>query len=391
MKSAEYLIQECDRQLSAIASADEVIIYGKTVIRPILEEALREFGFRDKPIRIFDKGEFSDAGENDKRRKSVVIFCGLRQKTRDSMRISSTGYFPNSICFDFYALCYGWMTRIVKRDCNHTILADTFLAARDELAIHNIDSINTTHCNLNCKECSNGIQYRTDKKHIPTDEHMAHLDRLTSVLPISFCNMQGGEPLMNKNFADLMRKHAQNPHIAFFTISTDGGIPPKDDVMLAVKQSGAVFRISNYGELSPYKQTIQEKSSAMSIPCEMYPRAESWVVYGELESHNRTEAKNRYIGNSCFFGTKDLMFYDGRLFCCCRTLFAESVGLDNEATRANILDVRKDFSLAELYDIVNGTHLHLMCDYCDWPMKTVLPAEQLSRKITFHNRNKLDT
>jgi hypothetical protein len=85
------------------------------------------------------------------------------------------------------------------------------------------------------------------------------------------------------------------------------------------------------------------------------------------------------------------MFYDGRLFCCCRTLFAESVGLDNKATRANILDVRKDFTLAELNDIVNGTHLHLMCDYCDWPMKTVLPAEQLSRKITFHNRNYLDT
>jgi hypothetical protein len=308
------------------------------------------------------------------------------------MRVSAAGYFPapHSDCFDFHALSYGWLTRIVKRDCDHAILADTILAARDERAIHNIDSINTTHCNLNCKECSNGIQYRTDKKHIPADEHMADLDRLTSVLPISFCNMQGGEPLMNKNFADLMRKHAQNPRIAFFTIATDGGVPPTDDVMLAVKQSGAMFRISNYGELSRFKQKIQEKSAAMGVPCELYPRADSWVAYGELEPHNRTEAKNREISHSCFFGTKDLMFYDGRLFCCCRTLFAESVGLDNDATRANILDVRKEFTEAQLYDIVHGTHLHLMCDYCDWPMKPVPPAEQLSRKITFHNRNKPD-
>jgi hypothetical protein len=391
MTSAEYLNQECDQQLSEIASVDEVILYGKTVVRPLLEAALHEFGVRNKPIRIFDKGEFSDAFKNNKRSKRAVIFCGLREKTRNSMRISASEHFPNSNSFDFYALCYGWLTRIVKRDCDHDILADTFLAARDEIAIHNIDSINTTHCNLNCKECSNGIQYRTDKKNIPIDEHMSHLDRLTSVLPISFCNMQGGEPLMNKNFADLMLKHAQNPRIALFTISTDGGVPPKDDVMLAVKQSGAIFRISNYGELSPYKQSIQQKSAAMGIPCELYPRADSWVVYGEFESHNRSEIKNREIGQSCFFGTKDLMFYDGRLFCCCRTLFAESVGIDNEATRANILDIREDFTQAELYDIVHGTQLHLMCDYCDWPMQTVPPAEQLSRKITFHNRNKRDS
>jgi hypothetical protein len=391
MKSAEYLNHECDRQLSAIASADEVILYGKTIVRPMLEAALHEFGVRDKPIRVFDKGEFIDAGEKDERKKRVVIFCGLREKTRNSMRISATEYFPNSDCFDFYALSYGWLTRIVKRDCDHDILADTFLAARDEQAIHNIDSINTTHCNLNCKECSNGIQYRTDKKHIPTDDHMAHLDRLTSALPISFCNMQGGEPLMNKNFADLMRKHAQNPRIALFTISTDGGVPPNDDVMLAVKQSGAIFRISNYGELSRYKQKIIEKSAAMGVPCELYPRAESWVAYGELEQNKRTEAKNREIARSCFFGTKDLMFYDGRLFCCSRTLFAEAVKLDNEATRANILDVRKEFTQAELKDIVNGTYLHLMCDYCDWPMKSVPLAEQLSKKVTFHNRNEHNT
>jgi hypothetical protein len=390
MKNSEYLNHECDKQLSLIASADEVILYGKTIMRPVLEVALHEFGIRNTPIRVFDSGEFLDAGEKIEGKQRVVILCGLRENTRNSMSTSAAVYFPNSDCFDFHALSYGWMTRIVKRDCDHDILADTIIAARDERAIHNIDSINTTHCNLNCKECSNGIQYRTDKKHIPTDEHMAHLDRLTSVLPISFCNMQGGEPLMNKNFADLMRKHAQNPRVAFFTIATDGGVPPSDDVMLAVKQSGAMFRISNYGDLSRFKHQIVDKSAAMNIPCELYPRAESWVAYGELEPNNRTEAKNREIGQSCFFGTKDLMFYDGLLFCCSRTLFAEAVGLDNEATRANILDVRKEFTEAELYDIVHGTHLHLMCDYCDWPMKTVPVAEQLSRKITFLNRNKPD-
>jgi hypothetical protein len=156
--------------------------------------------------------------------------------------------------------------------------------------------------------------------------------------------------------------------------------------MLSIKQSGAMVRISNYGNLSRYKQTILEKSAAMGIPCELYPRAESWVAYGELEQNKRSVSKNQEIASSCFFGTKDLMFYDGRLFCCSRTLFAEAVAFDNEATRANILDVRNEFTNADLDNIVRGANLHLMCDYCDFPMKSVPVAQQQSKKITFHTR-----
>jgi hypothetical protein len=391
MSSSNILNQEFEKLMAAISSADEVILYGQTVMRPILEIALYEFGVRDKTIRVFDNGKYLDELGKSDHKQQTVILCGLREKTRSSMRYTAAVHFPGLDCFDFHALCYAWMTQIIKRDCDHDILAETIIAARDERAIHNIDSINTTHCNLNCKECSNGIQYRNDKKHIPTDEHMTHLEKLTSVLPISFCNMQGGEPLMNKNFADLMRKHAQNPRVAFFTIATDGGVPVSDDVMIAIKQAGAMIRISNYGDLSRFKNKIVEKSASMGIPCELYPRSDSWVAYGELEHHNRSVAQNKEISQTCFFGTKDLMFYDGRLFCCCRTLFAEAVGTDNEATRANILDVRKNFTVDELYDIVQGTNLHLMCDYCDWPMKTVPPAEQQSRKITFYNRTRTDT
>jgi hypothetical protein len=388
MNNSEYLNREFNLQLKIIADSDEVILYGQTIISTILETALREFGFSNKQIRIFDQGEFLDNKINPSNTRKVIILCGLREKTRESMRNAAVDFFPNSNYFDFYPLCYAWMTQIIKRDCDHNILADTFLAARDERAIHNIDSINTTNCNLNCKECSNGIQYRSDKKNIPVDEHISNLERLTNASPIAYCNMQGGEPLMQKNFSEIMLKHSQNPRIAFFTISTDGGIPPTDDVMRAVRRSTAMFRISNYGELSRQKSIILDKSLALGIPCELYPRAESWVAYGELEPHNRTEFHNKEISKACFFGTKDLMFYDGQLFCCCRTLFAEAVGLDNHATRSNILDIRKEFSQSDLNDIVKGTHLHLMCDYCDWPMKTVQPAEQQSRKITFHNRTK---
>ena len=367
----------CDEQLSMLNNADEVVLYGKTVMSTIIANALVAFGIGAR-IRIFDSGAFIDGGEIDGCSR-VIILCGIRAKTRESMRKSSAGFFPNNIVLEFSALYYGWLTRIVKRECDCVIFADTIVSIKEEKAIHNIDSINTTFCNINCKECANGVQYRNNKKQIPTDEHIAYLKRLTDVSPISLCNLQGGEALLDKNFPELLRRHAQNPRIAVITVATNGAILPNPEIMIAMKETGAIFRISDYGDLSSKKNEIISLSAQLSVPCELYPRAEKWYVYGELTPRNRSAKDNCFISENCFFGTKDLMFYGNNFFCCCRTLFAEACGLDVEAVRANILDLDSNFSQSELDIIVKGGNLHLMCDYCDFPMKEVAPAEQMPR------------
>lgn len=96
MKSSEYLNHECDKQLSAIASVDEVILYGKTTMRPVLEVALHEFGVRNTPIRVFDSGEFLDGGEKTRARSvlSFSVVCEKRPVTACASQRPSTSQIP---------------------------------------------------------------------------------------------------------------------------------------------------------------------------------------------------------------------------------------------------------------------------------------------------------
>ena len=343
---------------------------------PIIRTALENMGICAVK-RIFDQGRFLDSGSSNLSSRSVIILCGMRMQTRKSMLECVDAIFANVPCFDFFALYYYWITKYIRRDCDHEELAVTLLAAREEHAISNIDSVNTSYCNLNCKECSNGIPYRVDKKFITPTQQVEDLKRLTDVLPIAYCNIQGGEPFLDPAFPEFLLGHSNNGKIAFLTVATNATIVPSDDVMQVMRSAGAMFRISDYGKLSRRKNELEQKAVAFSVPYYEYPKATTWKVYGRLISHGRNDAENETISKQCSFGTNCLMLYDGVLYCCCRTLFANACKIENNATRENTLNVRQDFSYAQLKQLVTGKNLHLVCDYCDFPMPEVTAAEQV--------------
>ncbi|MBQ8920706.1 MAG: radical SAM protein [Oscillospiraceae bacterium] len=295
------------------------------------------------------------------------------------MKKGAALFFPDAPCCDYFAIYYDWLINKVKRECDREELAKTLLAVRDEQTIHNIDSISTSYCNLNCKECSNGMQYRKNKKRIPLERQAQSLNALTNFLPVSYCNMQGGEPLLDPELAERIRMHGNNPRIAFLTLATNGTLLPNDAVMQAMRDTGLMLRISDYGALSKMKLQIMHKAELFSVPCDVYHRAESWVSYGKLERRGRSHAQNRAAAESCHFGTKDLMVYDGYIYSCCRTLYADALGMDNEAVRSNRLCLTQPFSREELDAIVFGKSLYRMCDYCDAPMRVIPVAEQMPR------------
>ena len=72
-----------------------------------------------------------------------------------------------------------------------------------------------------------------------------------------------------------------------------------------------------------------------------------------------------------------MMFIENKIYCCLRTLYANAVGDDTEAMRLNTLDLNSNFTYEELERFIHGKELWRMCDYCDFPMKVIAPAEQL--------------
>lgn len=381
-RNQERLYDEYNRNLSLLKNSTLIILYGKTQMTSLIRQIIEELEVVCN-ILTYDKNSKDSSCIHDigDIRATCIIICGLSKKTRDSMLEDIkqiAGDSSQERCIDFFSLYYVWSINHRKRGCDPEEFAQTIIRSKDEdNIILNIDCINTSYCNLKCKECSNGMQIREDRKFLSPKNVVSDVKKITALYPIEYVNIQGGEPLIDNNLPEIIYGLAKNPRIAFLTLATNGSvIPQNDEVFEALSNTGVIIRISDYGGISNKKDELKRIAVKNGIPCDTYERASSWVVYGHYEKHNRSIESNKDISYKCFFGRKDLMMYDGYLYCCCRSLFGNALGSEDEAIRLNRVDLNV-VTKSKLMDIVEGVNLHLMCDYCDWPMKSVIPAEQL--------------
>ena len=82
---SDRLLFDFDNQWKQICQSDEIVLYGRTDVYSIVKLALIELGV-GVPIRLFDSGRFLDNADDHPLVKRVVIACGMRSKTRESMQ-----------------------------------------------------------------------------------------------------------------------------------------------------------------------------------------------------------------------------------------------------------------------------------------------------------------
>lgn len=353
MKYRERLVNEYIELEKALLSADGVVLYGRTVLTSMVVSALEQLGYASLPTCVFDQGRKIQGDLLKEHERIVVISCSMRKTVTDSIKSDAEFLFPHASFFDVYAIYFKWVTSVKRRDCDYDILAESIHYARQGEVIYNIDCINTTFCNLNCLECSNGMQIRKDKTHISIAQQTRSLSSITKCMPICNCNMQGGEPLLFPDIERNILELSKNPKLIFLTIATNGTLLPSDACMQAMNMAGMIIRISDYKQLSIKRDELITLAKNFSVPCDLYGRAEEWACYGNFVSHNRKMEENRMISHKCFFGTHDLMLYKNKLFCCCRTLFAEASGINNAAVTDNCVCLEDEKDIEKLNDIDN--------------------------------------
>lgn len=374
--SADDLNEQCDRQLRILSKTDQIVLYGNTEIAAIMRVALRGFGIKAK-IFVFDNGRYIHTNSEavNEIKKIPVIICGKRKMTRENIRDTARKNFGGDI-FEWHQLYYGWITRIIHRDCDYLVLADALVKAESEDdTIDSLCSIVTSKCNLCCIDCDAGIPYTLK----PYDEspiiHKKRLNKITTVENILIANLQGGEVLLHKQLSDIMLLYAQNSRVCVITIATNGCVLPSDEICEISKRIGAMFRISDYGVYSKEISKMCLKFDKYNIPWQLYPRAEIWFRQGDLISRGRTESENRKIAQNCFFNNNTVLF-EGKMMPCDRTCGAYIRGID---VAFNYVDVDKYFNKKMIEQINKRETLHCMCDYCDYPMLPVVPAIQIER------------
>ncbi|MCR5154918.1 MAG: radical SAM protein [Lachnospiraceae bacterium] len=372
----ERLEKSFEELKSIFNKVGEIVLYGNSVIAPVIKVAVEELGI-ELPVRLYDRLKpIDDVPENDL--KKLFILCSAKKTVRDDMACDIFKNFPDPETSDFYAIYFVWLTKTCKRPCDPEKLAEACLLAMEEKTVPNIDSINTVYCNLRCRDCSNSVPQRKNKFHVNVKKHIDSLTRITDIMPITEVNFQGGEFFVAPNYMDFLREHVKNSRIVFFSVSTNGTILPPDSFFLFLKENGIMIRISDYGPLSVAREKIIAKAKLYSVPCILYPRASLWHRLGPIKKHGRSEIELKKICGECFFGTRDLMLIEDKIFCCMRGLAMEAEGIDTPALQSNVLMLDKNISYDELQKIVKGSQLWKLCDYCDHPMEVVEPAVQIN-------------
>jgi organic radical activating enzyme len=109
----------------------------------------------------------------------------------------------------------------------------------------------TSRCTLKCKECSAYIPYLSGYEDLDKNTVFKMISYLSaSFNKIKNLNVQGGEPLLHRDLAAILRQALSFDNIEQVSIVTNGTLMPDPEVIEIAKDPRVLMRISNYGKLS---------------------------------------------------------------------------------------------------------------------------------------------
>lgn len=159
----------------------------------------------------------------------------------------------------------------------------------------------TTRCSLRCESCNNLMQYFDSKSAYTCSFEgiSVALDAIFGVVDsIGSVRIIGGEPLLFKDIAKVVRKLENEPKVKSFNLVTNGTIKFKDELLGALADSKkSVVCISDYSK-SPnlttklYQKEIVESLESRQIPYNftLNNEGDSWIEPGKIYKRNRSKA-----------------------------------------------------------------------------------------------------
>lgn len=231
--------------------------------------------------------------------------------------------------------------------------------------MRSIDVMVTTKCSLKCESCSNLMQYYENPQNTDFDRTLEALEILQeNVDEISEFRMIGGEPLMNKDWAYIIKAILdKNPERKIF-VYTNGTIPPKDEHLEFFHGKHVTFIITEYGELSKNLAKLKEKLDRHGITYLARP-AENWLDCSSIRHHKRTPSDLKEVFKQCCVKYVYTLL-DGRLYRC--PFIANAANLkaipDDPANYVDLFSKSGNIK-QQIRRLVKVTSFFPACDFCD--------------------------
>jgi organic radical activating enzyme len=234
----------------------------------------------------------------------------------------------------------------------------------DKIYMRSLDLMITTKCSLKCKNCSNLMQYYVDPKHTEHHEILAALDILgENVDYISEYRVIGGEPLMNKDWADIVNEIIKKNAESKIDIYTNATISPKDEQLESFQDKNVNFIITDYNELSRNVDTMIEKLIKFNISFNREP-ADDWVDCSSIKHHKRPASQLEEVFKQCCVKYIYTLLH-GKIYRC--PFIANAANLnaipDNSANYVDLFSNQNDLG-QQLRRLVKEAKFFPGCDFC---------------------------
>ena len=233
-----------------------------------------------------------------------------------------------------------------------------------KLYMRSVDIMVTTKCSMKCESCSNLMQYYKnpqDSDYIKTIESLEILR--SHVDDISEYRIIGGEPLMNKNWSNIVNVIIEkNPKRKVY-IYTNGTISPKEDQIKNFNGKDVNFIITDYGKLSRNVDKLTELLNKNEITYVRTP-AENWLECGTIKQHNRTVEDQKEIFKQCCVKYVYTLL-DGKLYRCPFIANANNLKAmpDNPSNYVDLFS-KTDSVQIQLKRLMNVAKFFPGCDFC---------------------------
>lgn len=251
-----------------------------TELRAILEKFDLFLGFIDNSLEKQQNGwkgarvlSFSQYCLLNKYAKVVIAATSHNEKDI-SKEIKDAGFLPSK---DFFT----WDEFISEE------LTKLLYEFRGKVYVELAQICLTERCTLKCKKCAhacNLVPIDTDDMSLEYAKYTAD----TFFSKVDYCNefvLIGGEPFLYKNLFEIIEYIGEKyrSQINIFSITTNGTIVPKDDILTLLRKYNVTLRVSDYSFSNPQLQNRYDLFYKKTKNCDVRVFAtknDSWMDYG---------------------------------------------------------------------------------------------------------------
>ena len=248
--------------------------------------------------------------------------------------------------------------------------------------LHSVDIVISEKCSLNCKDCSNLMQYYTNAQNINYEMIVNDFEKLSSKMDHIFeVRLIGGEPFMNKDIYKIIDFFIDNKKITNLVVYTNATIPLKAELMKKFSTPKLVFSITDYGKLSKNTQKVIDVLKTENIPHRSMP-PNNWTDSAVIKDQKRSEESMIDIFDKCCGKNLFTIMY-GKLYRCPFVSNAErlhAIPLDNKN------GVSLDAPVDDIIKYTNDIKYIPACNFCNGrshDAPEIIPAIQAKGKLPF--------